>query len=144
MGDERDLHRRKTFFGENNKPKPQTTSFIESVKQAMNERILQGVAALAALSLITGMIEDWRTGWKDGVSILISLVLLVLIQSWNDWMKDHRFVQLTNLCRDDEVTVVRGKMGAMQKIDIWELVVGDVIMLDAGDKVPADCIIIES
>lgn len=110
----------------------------------MNERILQGVAALAALSLITGMIEDWRTGWKDGVSILISLVLLVLIQSWNDWMKDYRFVQLTNLCRDDEVTVVRGKMGAMQKIDIWELVVGDVIMLDAGDKVPADCIIIES
>jgi magnesium-transporting ATPase (P-type) len=90
------------------------------------------------------VVHRFRTGWKEGVSILISLVLLVLIQSWNDWMKDHRFVQLTNLCRDDEVTVVRGKMGAMQKIDIWELVVGDVIMLDAGDKVPADCIIIES
>lgn len=51
---------------------------------------------------------------------------------------------MASKCRDEEVTVVRGKCGAMQRIDIWKLVVGDVVILDAGDKVPADCIIIES
>ena len=48
------------------------------------------------------------------------------------------------MARDENVTVVRGKQGAMQTINIWELVVGDVILLSAGDKVPADCIIIDS
>lgn len=92
MGDERDLTRRKTFFGENVKPRPQETRFFDSVKQALSDRILKCVAGLAALSLITGMIQDWRTGWIEGVSILVALILLVTIQSWNDWMKDHQFV----------------------------------------------------
>ena len=42
------------------------------------------------------------------------------------------------------VTVIRGKQGAMQQLNIWELVVGDVVVLTAGDKVPADCIVISS
>jgi P-type Ca2+ transporter type 2C len=79
----------------------------------MQERIILCVAVLAMLSLVTGMIQDWRTGWIQGVSILIALTLLVLIQSWNDWMKDNQFVRLANRALDEEVTVVRGKLGAM-------------------------------
>lgn len=90
------------------------------------------------------MIEDWRTGWGEGVSILFALTLLVLISSWNDWLKDRQFIKLASNSRDEEVTVIRGKLGAMQQIDIWSLVVGDVVILNAGDKVPADCIIISS
>jgi len=113
MGDERDLFRRKSFFGENQKPEPHFPPFIASVKEAMQERIILCVAVLAMLSLVTGMIQDWRTGWIQGVSILIALTLLVLIQSWNDWMKDNQFVRLANRALDEEVTVVRGKLGAM-------------------------------
>ena len=32
----------------------------------------------------------------------------------------------------------------MQQVNIWDLVVGDVAILNAGDKTPADCIIISS
>jgi P-type E1-E2 ATPase len=96
------------------------------------------------LSLVSGMIVDWRTGWTEGVTILLALTLLVLISSWNDWLKDRQFIKLASHSRDEEVTVVRGKLGAMQQIDIWSLVVGDVVILNAGDKVPADCIIISS
>lgn len=39
---------------------------------------------------------------------------------------------------------MRGKFGAMQQLNIWELVVGDVVILHAGDKVPSDCIAIEA
>jgi len=90
------------------------------------------------------MIQDVRTGWVEGISILLALTLLVLITSWNDWLKDRQFVKLASNSRDEEVTVIRGKLGAMQRIDIWSLVVGDVVILNAGDKVPADCIIISS
>lgn len=32
----------------------------------------------------------------------------------------------------------------MQRINIWDLVVGDIVILHAGDKIPSDCIAIEA
>jgi P-type E1-E2 ATPase len=45
---------------------------------------------------------------------------------------------------NDEVTVVRGKHHATQKVSVWDLVVGDIVLLETGQRVPADCVIIES
>jgi Ca2+-transporting ATPase len=45
---------------------------------------------------------------------------------------------------DDHVTVTRGKLGSTEIISVWELVVGDVLYVDAGQRVPADCLVLES
>ena len=99
---------------------------------------------MALLSVISGMIYAPATGWIEGVSIFISLVVLVLIATWNDLSKDKSFVRLQELARDEDVNVLRGKVGQMQTLNIWDLVVGDVVVLTAGDKAPADCVIVES
>ena len=39
--------------------------------------------------------------------------------------------------------VIRGQYGTSQEIDATLLVVGDVISLKGGDRVPADCILFE-
>lgn len=39
--------------------------------------------------------------------------------------------------------VIRGHSGASQEIMKENLVVGDIIVLEAGDRVPADCVLIE-
>lgn len=40
--------------------------------------------------------------------------------------------------------VIRGKFGATQTISVWDLVVGDVVLLQTGSKIPADCIVLDS
>lgn len=45
---------------------------------------------------------------------------------------------------DEMVPVLRGKFGATQSVSIWDLVAGDVVLLDTGSKIPADCLVIES
>jgi P-type E1-E2 ATPase len=40
--------------------------------------------------------------------------------------------------------VYRGKAGCTQTLDISNLLVGDIVILKAGDRVPADCVIIDS
>lgn len=114
MGDERDLNRRKSFFGENKKPQPQMPPFSESLMGAADDLIVLVVAGLALLSIITGMVQNWKVGWIEGVAILCALALLILITSINDWNKDRQFVKLQSLSRDEDVTVIRGKQGAMQ------------------------------
>ena len=131
-------------FGVNEKPVPQTPSFIESVKEALNDRILALIAVFAILSIITGMIYDPSKGWIEGVSIIFSLFILVIITSANDLKKDKTFVALQSHARDEELPTIRGKIGSMQSLNIWGLVVGDVVALSAGDKVPADCLVVES
>ena len=118
--------------------------FLDSLKEALNEKILFVIAIMAVLSIITGMIYTPTTGWIEGVSILVALFVLVLISSLNDLSKDKTFVKLQSLALDESLTTIRGKIGSMQSVNAWDLVVGDVIVLTAGDKVPADAIIFES
>ena len=51
-------------------------------------------------------------------------------------------MSLQSLIKDELVTVIRGKFGVTQSINVWDLVVGDVILLDTGERIPADCIVI--
>mmetsp|Transcript_41559 Transcript_41559/g.29947 ORF Transcript_41559/g.29947 Transcript_41559/m.29947 type:complete len:90 (+) Transcript_41559:485-754(+) len=88
MGDARDIKRRKSFFGENTAPVPQRTPFFESLKDALNDKILLALAVCAVLSMITGMVYSPANGWIEGTSILIAIALIVLINSCNDWSKD--------------------------------------------------------
>jgi len=41
-------------------------------------------------------------------------------------------------------TVIRGKLHQTKRVSVWKLVVGDVVLLQAGMRVPADCLIINS
>ena len=42
-----------------------------------------------------------------------------------------------------KVNVYRGSFGTTKRIPIKKLVVGDIIEIKQGDRVPADCILIE-
>ena len=131
-------------FGKNEKPKPQDAAFWESVKDALNDRITMLVAIFAVISIIPGMVVDPAIGWCEGVFILVALLVQVLITAWNDRKKDQKFIDLQNLNREESLPVVRGKRGQMQTLSIWKLVTGDIIHLKPGDKVPADCLVMQS
>jgi len=111
---------------------------------AFKDWILFSLAICAVLSMIFGMVYDPKTGWAEGVCIFIVLGFMILITSLNDWIKDRRFVELQAHTKDQEIPVFRGKKSQMQTVDMWELVVGDIVLLSPGDIVPADCIIIRS
>jgi magnesium-transporting ATPase (P-type) len=69
--------------------------------------------------------------------------MIVSISSLNDWIKDKNFVRLQSQLKDEVIAVIRGKHGATQTINIYDLVVGDIVLLETGSRVPADCLLIE-
>jgi len=114
------------------------------MKDALKDRILLLVALFAVLSIIPGMIVEPKSGWIEGVFILVALFVQVLVTALNDHSKDSKFVELQSKNRDETLPVLRGKTGSLQTESVWNLVVGDIIQLKPGDKIPADCLVLKS
>ena len=60
----------------------------------------------------------------------------------NDWQKDKQFRKLNEVKDTIEIKTLRG--GHLTLVTNHELVVGDVVILDAGDKIVADMLMFES
>lgn len=89
-------------------------------------------------------IGSFTKGIGEGLSIILSTLFLIFAETYADLAKDKQFVNLQSEILEENITVLRGKLGSTTTQSIWSLVVGDVIILESGCKVPADCIIIES
>ena len=83
-------------------------------------------------------------GLVEGISIILAAVFIVIVTTLADYVKDRQFLKLTGLVLDEAVPCIRGRYGQSMSVSIWNLVVGDVILLEAGARVPADCLVIES
>lgn len=86
---------------------------------------------------------EWKSVW-EGISIIIVSIVLIAIIAVADYSKDKQFIKLSNNIKEELVPVIRGKFGITHSISIWDVVVGDIILLETGDCVPADCLIIEA
>lgn len=94
--------------------------------------------------MIAGAINEpgWL-GWLQGFSIYIGIFLIVAFSAINDYIKDKNFVKLASDIKKDKIGVIRGKHGTTQTISIYQLVAGDIILLEPGCIIPADCLLIE-
>ena len=98
-------------------------------------------------AVLSGVFGGFRHGWGglgEGIAILVATIVIMTIGTFADLYKDKKFVGLQSLIKEENIAVVRGKFGSTQSISVWDIVVGDIIILQAGARVPADCLVIEA
>ena len=66
-----------------------------------------------------------------------------MIQTFCDWGKEKQFLRLQTEIMNEKITVLRGQYGTSQTVFVKDLVVGDIVLLNQGDRVPADCMLIQ-
>ena len=81
--------------------------------------------------------------WLESISIYFAVLFAGMISSLCDWSKEKQFLNLRAEIMKEQITVLRGQYGTTQSILVSDLVVGDIVLLQAGDRVPADCFLIE-
>jgi sodium/potassium-transporting ATPase subunit alpha len=64
------------------------------------------------------------------------------IQSFCIFGKESQFETLHKLTQEETCSVIRGQYGVSSTIPVKDLVVGDIVILQQGDIVPADCMLI--
>ncbi|XP_043863048.1 plasma membrane calcium-transporting ATPase 1 isoform X9 [Drosophila mojavensis] len=147
-------HRRETFGSNVIPPKPPKT-FLTLVWEALQDvtLIILEVAALVSLGLSFYkpadedapllQEEDEHHGWIEGLAILISVIVVVIVTAFNDYSKERQFRGLQSRIEGEhKFSVIRG--GEVCQISVGDILVGDIAQIKYGDLLPADGCLIQS
>lgn len=127
-------------FGSNAFPSSPQKYFIVLFFEALQDPVLLVLIGAACISLIVETIQHPEAGWIDAVAIFIAIILVATITSVNDYSKELQFRALEKSSQQDEFsTVVRD--GETKRVRAYDLVVGDILILQTGDMIPADSIV---
>lgn len=131
-------------FGDNCFPESPLDSYLTILLGALSDTVLLVLIAAASVEVAIGIYQEGAEhGWIDGGAIFIAVFLVSNITAINDYSKQLQFRALENTsAKDERCSVYRDS--AIERINPNDLVVGDVIVLQAGDQVPADCIVIDN
>ncbi|KAJ5078877.1 cation transporting atpase [Anaeramoeba ignava] len=137
---------RREKYGKNQFPEQPTKSFFTLVFEALQDSTLIILMISAVVSLVLGVtVEDPRTGWIEGTAILAAVVIVCLVTAINDYQKELQFRALNKVKDDVLVPVFRETepgLSAAVNVSIHEINVGDIVLLSAGAKIPADGLVI--
>ena len=97
----------------------------------------------ASLYLVFATFSKSETAYIESLTIYVGLLFAALVSAICDWIKEQQFLGLKDEINSATVTVYRGAFGTVQSIPIRDLVVGDIVDVHAGDRVPADMVLIE-
>lgn len=141
---------RKRIFKDNRLPEKKGKSLLQLMWITYNDKVLILLSIAAAVSLGVGLYQTFglyhkpgqpRVEWVEGVAIIVAIVIVVVVGSLNDYQKERQFEKLNKKKQDREVNVIRS--GKPQEISVFDILVGDVVLLEPGDMVPADGVFIE-
>lgn len=136
------LEQRRAIFGTNRLPEAETVTFLELLIEASSDPTLALLFVSGVISLVLAFtVSTDGTDWIEGSAILGSALIVVLVSAVTNYQKEAKFRQLNSLKEDIQVRVVRG--GQEQEISTFELLVGDVVLVETGDILPADGILFQ-
>lgn len=108
------------------------------IKSLMDPMIIMLLAA-AIISAITSIASG--DGLADVFIILFIVIVNTILGMVQESKAEHAIDSLMEMTKATSKTI---RDGVIQNIKSEDLVVGDIIVLEAGDAVPADCRILES
>ena len=138
------LDGREDYFGSNKvfvEPVPHFCSYVWEALKDLMVRILI-VAAIVSIVLGCTFSEDPSKDWIDGVSIVIAVLVVVLVGSITDYQKEKKFHELNEVqAEGTKYKLIRNGQPEDHISD--DLLVGDLIMINYGDIMAADVLLIE-
>jgi len=140
---------RKRVFSDNRLPVRKPKNIFQLAWIAYNDKVLLPLTAAAVISLALGLYQTFgvdhepgepKVEWIEGVAIIVAIAIVVVVGAANDWQKERQFVKLNRKKDDRTIKVIRS--GQLREISVYDIFVGDVVNLEAGDMIPVDGILI--
>lgn len=125
--------------GRNVLPKPAKKSFADKLLENLKDPMIK--ILLVALLINVIFVYSGHSDWVETVGIFVAIMLAVLVSTWSEYSNENAFQRLQAEASRTLCKVWRD--GKLQSISAEDVVVGDVVILEAGDKLPADGFLLE-
>lgn len=129
---------RRNKYGSNKLTSKNKNTFIKLVLESLSDPIIKILLIALAIKVIF-LFKD--SDIYETVGIFIAIFLATIISTLSEYGSEKAFEKLNEENSIIKVKVLRN--AKKETINIDELVVGDIVFLESGDKVPADSIIIK-
>jgi magnesium-transporting ATPase (P-type) len=139
--DQRQMNARRALFGQNDNLLPQTQTFLQCLLHVFKDKVILFLLFAASLRLLVDLI-DKKGKWFDYCSIYIVVIVISLIVAVTNYSKEKVFANFQMEIDYKEVRVLRNQTEKL--IPKSELLVGDILIVNAGDILPVDGVIIKA
>lgn len=103
--------------------------------------LVAAVISVAMTAIEKYLLKNAHASFVDSIGIFFAVFLATLVGYFSE-RKSAREFELLNQVKDDiAIKVLRN--GQIERVRIDEIVVGDVVRVDMGDKVPADGVLVD-
>ena len=125
--------------GDNRLSEVKSESFWEKLKGNFGDPMIKILCVALIINVIFAFLG--QTEWYESVGIALAVILATFVSTFSEYRNENAFQKL-----QDEASKIRCKVyrnGDVTEISIDDVVVGDCIILQSGDKIPADGNLIE-
>ena len=125
-------------YGSNEIPDSEPTTFWEEFKETFGDPMIKILLAIAALMIVMfffGYAEIY-----EPLGTIVAVLIVAFVSAKTGVASDTKYRELKDSTKKDQCKVHRNSMVTV--IDVDDVVVGDKVLLQSGDKIPADGILI--
>ncbi len=125
-------------YGDNELTKKKKNSFLRLLLESLGDPIIK----ILLIALGVKVVVLFRSfDWFETLGILMAIFLASFISSISEYGSEAAFERLGEEASKIKVKVKREDQ--MKEIELVEVVKGDIVLLNTGDKIPADGILVE-
>lgn len=125
-------------FGSNEIPDSEPTTFWEEFKETFGDPMIKILLAIAVLMIVMfffGYAEIY-----EPLGTVVAVLIVAFVSAKTGVASDTKYRELKDSTKKDQCKVHRN--GVVAVIDVDDVVVGDKVLLQSGDKIPADGILV--
>lgn len=125
-------------YGSNAIPDSEPTTFWEEFKETFGDPMIKILLAIAALMIVMfffGYAEIY-----EPLGTIVAVLIVAFVSAKTGVASDTKYRELKDSTKKDQCKVHRN--GIVAVIDVDDVVVGDKVLLQSGDKIPADGILV--
>ncbi len=112
----------------------ETETFWDKFKDNLKDPMI--IILVVALVIVAVLAVFGFTAWYEGVGIAAAVALATLVSTASEFKNEQTFQKLQEEASKIFLNVFRGD--ALKTVGIDDIVVGDKVLLQPGDKIPAD------
>lgn len=126
-------------YGSNRISEVKTEGFWDKLKDNFGDPMIKILCVALVINVIFAFMG--QTEWYESVGIALAVILATFVSTFSEYRNENAFQKLQDEASKIQCKVYRN--GNIVEVSIDDVVVGDYILLQSGDKIPADGVLID-